>query len=99
MNKYTVIAANFVVPGLGSLLAREYARGWLQLLFAMLGVLLWFTGGFQLLTIPLVVFAWIWGMFTAFSYKRRADHDERVPVEQVVKLTKQKLSLMRPERR
>ena len=98
MRKFLVIAANFVVPGLGSLLAGERARGALQILIMALAVLLWLTVSLRLGAIPLAAFAWIWGMFTALDYKQHADVAETSPVEMVVKQKKQHLSMRRPER-
>lgn len=98
MHKFVVIAANFVVPGVGSLLAGEWARGALQLLITILGALLWMTGSLALGALPLWAFAWIWGMFTALEHKQKADVAEVSPVEMVVKQKRQQLSMVRPER-
>ena len=98
MKKILVILANFVLPGLGSLFAGEKVRGALQLLIVALGVLLWFTGSLKLGAIPLVVFAWIWGMFTALDFKQQRERSEYSPVDMVVKLRNQKLSMRNPER-
>ena len=98
MHKFVVIAANFVMPGVGSLLAGEYARGCLQLLITILGVLLWMTGALALGALPLWAFAWIWGMFTALDYQQKQEVAEVSPVEMVVKQKRQKLSMVRPER-
>ena len=98
MKKWIVIAANFVMPGLGSLIAGETVRGMLQLLFVALGILLWMTVAMRIGTIPLIGFAWIWAMFTALDYRQKVDYEESSPVAMVVKQRNQKLSMMRPER-
>ena len=98
MKKLTVILANLVAPGIGSLLAGEMARGSLQVLITILAILLWFTGSLKLAAIPLVIFAWIWGMFTALGYKQKKESDENSPVTMVVKQRGQQLSMRRPER-
>lgn len=98
MKKLIVILANLVAPGVGSLLAGEKARGSLQLLIAILAVLLWFTGSLALGAIPLIVFAWIWGMFTALDYKQKQETDETSPVAMVIKQRGQQLSMRHPER-
>ncbi|NKB54680.1 MAG: hypothetical protein GKR97_21200 [Rhizobiaceae bacterium] len=67
MKKLIVIAANFVMPGTGSLIAGQSVRGFLQLLIVALAVLLWLTISLKLGAIPLIIFAWIWGMFTALD--------------------------------
>ena len=86
------------MPGLGSLIAGESVRGALQLLIVALGVLLWMTGSLKLAAIPLVAFAWIWGMFTALDYKQKSELRENSPVDMVVKQRNQKLSMRHPER-
>ena len=98
MKKWIVIAANFFLPGVGSLIAGERLRGTLQFLFAALGVLFWMTVGMRYGAIPLFVFAWLWGMITALNYRQRVDFEESTPVAMVVKQRNQKLSMMRPER-
>jgi len=98
MKKLIVIAANIVVPGLGSLLAGQTIRGLLQFLIVALGVLFWMTVALKLSAIPLVVFGWLWGLFTALDYKQRVDFDEVSPVAMVVKQRNQRLSTLRPER-
>ena len=98
MKKWIVFATNFVVPGLGSLIAGQMVRGLLQLLFVALGVLLWMTVALKFGAIPLIAFAWIWGMFTALDYRQKIDYEESSPVAMVVKQRNQKLSMMRPER-
>ena len=98
MKKWIVVAANFVMPGLGSLIAGEKVRGMLQLLFVALGILLWMTVAMRVGTIPLIGFAWIWGMFTALDYRQKVDYEESSPVDMVVRQRNQKLSMMRPER-
>ena len=98
MRKLIVILANLVAPGVGSLLAGEMARGSLQLLIAILAVLLWFTGSLALAALPLIVFAWVWGMFTALDYKQKQETDEVSPVAMVIKQRGQQLSMRRPER-
>jgi TM2 domain-containing membrane protein YozV len=98
MKKWIVIATNFVLPGLGSLIAGENVRGFLQLLIVTLGVLLWLTVALRLGAVPLVIFAWLWGMFTALTYKQRVEYAASSPVAMVVKQRNQRLSTMRPER-
>ena len=98
MKKYVVIAANFFAPGLGSLWAGKTASGALQLLIALLAALFWMTIGFRLLMIPLLLFAWIWGMITALRYKQRAELDESTPISAVLRRSNSKLSMRRPER-
>ena len=98
MKKLIVILANMVAPGTGSLFAGEMARGSLQLLIAVLAVLLWMTGSLKLAALPLIAFAWIWGMFTALDYKQKQETDEYSPVAMVVKQRGQQLSMRHPER-
>jgi hypothetical protein len=98
MKKLIVILANLVAPGAGSLFAGELARGALQLLITILAILLWFTGSLKLAALPLIAFAWIWGMFTALDYKQKKETDENSPVAMVVKQRGQQLSMRHPER-
>ncbi|MEP0942676.1 MAG: hypothetical protein ABJH63_16505 [Rhizobiaceae bacterium] len=98
MKKLIVILANLVAPGVGSLLAGEMVRGSLQLLITILAILLWFTGSLKLAALPLLVFAWVWGMFTALDYKQKKETDESSPVAMVIKQRGAQLSMRHPER-
>ena len=98
MKQKIVIALNFVLPGIGSLIAGQAVRGLLQFLLFALGVLFWATVVLQLGAIPLVVLAWLWGMFTALEYKQKVEFEASLPVVMVVNQRNQKLSTLRPER-
>ena len=93
VKKFVIIAANFVLPGTGSLIAGETVRGLLQFLLTLLGILFWMTGSLRLAAVPLILLAWAWAMIMALQYKRRADMDESSPVVIAEQLSLQRQAL------
>ena len=72
-----IILANALCPGVGTLLAKQAARGTLQLLLA---ILLWSTGSLRLFAVLIFLFAWLWAQFSSLRFKKKSDEVALHPV-------------------
>ena len=75
-----LILENALCPGVGTLLAKQAARGTLQLLFALLAILLWSTGSLRLFAVLIFLFAWLWAQFSSLRFKKKSDEVALHPV-------------------
>lgn len=59
---------NFIVPGIGSLVAGKIKEGTWQLILTVIGAIL----AIALIGIPILAIAWVWGLVTAAKLIREA---------------------------
>jgi TM2 domain-containing membrane protein YozV len=63
----------FLLPGIGSLIGGKTRQGVWQIILAGIGMILTLSLELQLLSLPLVLIAWIWGIVTGVEMLRESE--------------------------